>query len=172
MGDKKFGKIITALYLGHRKGFLNFFCNFYLLYILRGGYIFSEIKKKRRKKYSNFWPRGSTWSKNIVFVDTIEDLNFSLHIHQAQLWPLFRNDLYFVFMFFILKHIKLGRTTCLLTYHFWSMLFTNIGFECGSWIQILNGIYPLHCCLAWKLPKKPQPRPKPSIIALSVYPSL
>ena len=54
MGDKKFGKIITALYLGHRKGFLNFFCNFYLLYILRGGYIFSEIKKKRRKKYSNF----------------------------------------------------------------------------------------------------------------------
>ena len=71
MGEKKFGKIITVLYLGHRKGLRTFFVTFIYFTYWEEGTFFSEIKKKRRKKYSNFWPRGSFRSKNIVFCNSL-----------------------------------------------------------------------------------------------------
>ena len=71
MGEKKFWKIITAIYLGHREGFLNFFCNFYWFCILRGGYIFFWGKEKKEKKIFKFLTARFMQSKNIVFCNSL-----------------------------------------------------------------------------------------------------
>ena len=54
-----------------------------------------------------------------------------------QKWPLFCLHVFYT------ETYKIRENNLFVDYHFWSMLFTKIGFECGSWIQILNGIYPL-----------------------------
>ena len=74
---------------------------------------------------------------------TIEDLNFSFQIHQAQLWSLIRND----FILFYSETYKIRRTTCLITIIFVACYLLKLGLNVEAEIQILNCIYPLLPCL-------------------------
>ena len=61
------------------------------------------------------------------------DLNFSFHIHQAQLWSLIRND----FILFYTETYKIRRKTCLITIVFEACYLSKLGLNVEAEIQIL-----------------------------------